>query len=565
MGPSPSLSGPGLGSVIAGTYTLERSLGRGGMGSVFLASHARLPGKQVAIKILHAELTTPEVIARFKREAEIASQLGHPNIVGVDDYNVTPEGVPYLVLELLRGHTLAERIAAGPLSLDMACSILRQVGSALGAAHRAGIVHRDLKPQNIMLIASEVEGHAADVAKVLDFGISKILGSETVKTHQSALLGTPQYMAPEQALSQHTAVDERTDEFALGVIAYEMLCGSPPFTGASIPEVVFQVAYQAAPPLGARAPHVPPGMVAAVERAMAKDQAQRFPTVSAFIEALTGAPLPIVSRSRAAVAAVGLAATVDSQSHASTPSRPPARSTPPVSPVAATLASGDHPPLVVPSAAVPARGRSRVPAVIAVMTALGALAGGAMFVLARSNGASPPTAVARAAVTDPAAVVRDAPPATPWDARIDAVDVAALVTATATTPATATATTTTSPPAHRPARQSTKPVVEHSVDPVDSDAADAADTAAYVSKHMALATAALAARRWQDARKEARTVLSADDLRRRWRVQASAVEAKASCQLADTSSFGTAQRRLARLKATAALADVARYCAGHAS
>ncbi|HEX3479305.1 MAG TPA: serine/threonine-protein kinase, partial [Kofleriaceae bacterium] len=282
-----------VGSVIAGTYKIEALLGRGGMGAVFLASHRRLAGKQVAIKILHTEVEDTDVVARFKREAEIAARLNHPNIVGVIDYNLEPDGTPYLVLDYLQGETLAQRIARGPLPLDQVVSIVRQVGSALAAAHRAGIVHRDLKPQNVFLVPTEVDGRMVEIAKVLDFGISKIRGSQTVKTQDSALLGTPQYMAPEQATGQHASVDERTDVFAFGAIVYEMLSGRPAFAGASIPEVVFKVVYEQPPPLVEQVPSVPPAVEAAVVQAMAKPSDQRFPTVSAFVEAVTGQPLTL--------------------------------------------------------------------------------------------------------------------------------------------------------------------------------------------------------------------------------------------------------------------------------
>jgi serine/threonine-protein kinase len=282
-----------VGSVIAGTYKIEALLGRGGMGAVFLASHQRLAGKQVAIKILHTEVEDTDVVARFKREAEIAARLNHPNIVGVIDYNIAPDGTPYLVLDYLQGETLAQRIARGPLPLDQVVSIVRQVGSALAAAHRGGIVHRDLKPQNIFLVPTEVDGRMVEIAKVLDFGISKIRGSQTVKTQDSALLGTPQYMAPEQATGQHANVDERTDVFALGAIVYEMLSGQPAFAGASIPEVVFKVVYEQPAPLVEQVPSVPPAVEAAVVQAMAKPSDQRFPTVGAFVEAVTGQPLTL--------------------------------------------------------------------------------------------------------------------------------------------------------------------------------------------------------------------------------------------------------------------------------
>ncbi len=288
MANSPARVALDVGSVIADTYIIEALVGRGGMGAVFLASHKRLPGKQVAIKLLHAELLEEEVLARFRREAEIASRLGHPNIVTVHDFNITSDGTPYLVLEYLQGQSLAQRLRTGPLPLDQILSIVRQVGSALAAAHREGIVHRDLKPQNIFLVPTEVDGQLVEIAKVLDFGISKIRGSQTVKTQESMLLGTPQYMAPEQAKGEHANCDERTDVFAFGAIVYEMLCGHPAFQGASIPEVVFKVVYEEPMPITEAAPGVPPAIALAVNQAMAKSAAARFSNVSLFVEAMTG-------------------------------------------------------------------------------------------------------------------------------------------------------------------------------------------------------------------------------------------------------------------------------------
>jgi len=288
---SPARSSVDVGAVIADTYIIEALIGQGGMGSVFLASHNRLPGKRVAIKMLHVELNDDDVIARFRREATIATQLDHPNIVRVDDFNVHEDGTPYLVLEYLEGESLAQRLKQGPMPLDQVMSIMRMVGSAIAAAHQLGYIHRDLKPQNIFLVPTELDGHLVEVAKVLDFGISKMRNSSTVKTQENTLLGTPQYMAPEQATGQHASVDERTDVFALGAIVYEMLTGKPAFSGENIPAVVFQVVYEQPPSLAEAALDTPPEVVAAVERAMQKQSDDRFPTVSAFIEALTGRPL----------------------------------------------------------------------------------------------------------------------------------------------------------------------------------------------------------------------------------------------------------------------------------
>ncbi len=347
MANSPARAVVDVGSVIADTYKIEALIGRGGMGAVFLASHARLPGKQVAIKLLHAEIEDGDVLARFRREAEIASRLGHPNIVAVHDFNVTPEGMPYLVLELLQGETLAARLRHGPLPIEDTMAIMRQVGSALAAAHREGIVHRDLKPHNIFLVPTEVAGRIVEVAKVLDFGISKIRGSQTVKTQETALLGTPQYMAPEQATGRHGEVDERTDVFALGAIVHEMLTGRPAFDGSSIPEVVFKVVYEQPAPLPET---IPANIVAAVHKAMAKQSADRFANVGAFIEALTGQPLTqlraaltspdvgFASGSQNVANHAALANTMDSGDYAASPTRS-IRSSAPISGDAATIAS----------------------------------------------------------------------------------------------------------------------------------------------------------------------------------------------------------------------------------
>ncbi|MEJ7598046.1 MAG: serine/threonine-protein kinase [Kofleriaceae bacterium] len=291
MANSPKRVTVDVGSVIADTYTIEALIGEGGMGQVFLASHLRLPGKQVAIKLLHGGLEDADILRRFAREAEIASRLGHPNIVGVVDTNLLSDGTPYLVLEYLQGESLSQRLKRGPLTLNHVLSLIRQIGSALAAAHREGIVHRDLKPQNIFLCPTEVDGRLVEIAKVLDFGISKMRGSDTVKTQESTLLGTPQYMAPEQATGQHSTVDERTDIFALGAILYEMFTGHPAFAGASIPEVVFKVVYEHPTPLAQIAPELPAQVVAAVTRAMAKPAEERFASVSELVEALTGTPL----------------------------------------------------------------------------------------------------------------------------------------------------------------------------------------------------------------------------------------------------------------------------------
>ncbi len=312
MADAASATGIDVGTVIADTYRVTGLLGCGGMGAVWAADHARLPGKQVAIKVLHAEVAGDrDSLARFRREAEIASRLGHPNIIDVHDFNVLPDGSPYLVLEFLDGEPLDARIKAGPMPMEQVGPIVRQVGSALVAAHREQIVHRDLKPANIFLVPTQTHGFVTEITKVLDFGISKIRGSQTVKTQDSAILGTPQYMAPEQALGHHDEVDARTDVFAFGAIVYEMLSGEPAFPGVTIPEVVFKVVYEEPIPLSQLVPELEPGVADIVHKAMSKKREDRFQSAANFVEALTGTPLDTL-QPQVQNAHVGAASTLSS-------------------------------------------------------------------------------------------------------------------------------------------------------------------------------------------------------------------------------------------------------------
>jgi serine/threonine protein kinase len=310
-----------VGTVLGETYEITDLLGQGGMGAVWAAKHLRLPGKRVAIKVLHGLAANDrESYARFRREAEIASRIGHPNIVTVHDFNVLASGTPYLVLEYLDGEDLSQRLARGKLPLLTALNIARQIGSALHAAHKADVVHRDLKPGNVFLMATEIGGELVEQVKVLDFGISKIRGSQTVQTQDSVLLGTPQYMAPEQALGKNTEIDGRTDVFALGAIVYEMISGRPAFMGSTLAEVVFKVVYDKQPSLAEAAPDTPANVVAAVEQALAKEPNARFSDVAAFINALTGRPLPTLDRTRAKNPAPEAFASTQAASASSPPS-----------------------------------------------------------------------------------------------------------------------------------------------------------------------------------------------------------------------------------------------------
>jgi serine/threonine protein kinase len=280
--------------LVAETYEVERLIGRGGMGEVWSANHRRLPGKQVALKVLRLnQQAGGELLARFRREAEIAARLSHPNIVEVLDYNTLSTGQPYIVMELLRGESLAERLKRGPMSFETLQPIARQVGAALEAAHAMGVVHRDLKPENIFLVPTAL----GDQVKVLDFGISKLAESGTLQTTDAVLIGTPLYMSPEQALGHNRDVSAQSDVFSLGSICYEALSGSAPFAAPSIAQVVFKIAYEAPPSVSESVEGLPAHAAQAIAHALQKDRKDRTLSARDFVAELTQQALsaPIVS------------------------------------------------------------------------------------------------------------------------------------------------------------------------------------------------------------------------------------------------------------------------------
>lgn len=277
-----------LGALLADTYRVVRLVGVGGMGEVYEATHDRLAGRY-AIKVLLAEVSDRAgMFQRFRREAEVTSGLRHPNIVQVVDFNVTPDGHPYLVMEYLDGVELAGEIArVGAMPVARALDIVGQIASALTAAHSHKIVHRDLKPQNLFLV--RLPGEEREVVKVVDFGISKVREATTKLTQEAAVIGTPQYMAPEQAQGKLSQIDERTDEFALGAIAYELLTGCPAFRGDAVSAILYQVVHEAPEPIRSLSPKVGPAVESVVLKAMAKARENRYPTVLAFHRALAEA------------------------------------------------------------------------------------------------------------------------------------------------------------------------------------------------------------------------------------------------------------------------------------
>jgi serine/threonine protein kinase len=222
---------------IVGEYRIEKKLKQGGMGTVYEAVHQMI-NKRAAVKVLKPELCeNDEALHRFVQEARAVNQINHPNIVDVFGFGTTDDGRSFLAMELLVGETLGERMARPPVPRRDTCSILREITHALEAAHACGVVHRDLKPENVFL--ASFRGQA--VVKLLDFGIAKLTGGGGLPgpvevTQPGTLIGTPKYMAPEQA--RGLAIDGSADIYALGVIAFELLAGRPPFTAHDAVELI---------------------------------------------------------------------------------------------------------------------------------------------------------------------------------------------------------------------------------------------------------------------------------------------------------------------------------------
>jgi serine/threonine-protein kinase len=286
---------PLIGRTFAGKYTLETMLGQGAMGAVYRARQIDLD-KTVAIKVLHRELAADAtVVERFRREAKAASRLEHPNSIRVFDFGREPDGVLYLAMEYLAGQSLLGVMQeAGRLPPQAVVHVLSQVLSALSVAHELGIFHRDLKPENIMIVEGRgQDGELTEIVKVCDFGIAKILEPDAPQgssasprkgTTTGIVVGTPDYMSPEQARGQR--VDGRSDLYSVGVILYELLAGQVPFQGQTPLDVVVKhVSEPPAPPSSVQA-GVDSRLEAVCLKALEKQAADRFPDARAMRQAL---------------------------------------------------------------------------------------------------------------------------------------------------------------------------------------------------------------------------------------------------------------------------------------
>jgi serine/threonine protein kinase len=342
-----------LGRFVAGRYELVGVLGEGTFGVVYDAVH-RVIGRRVAVKLLREEIgRDPELVQRFQLEARAAGALGHPNIVQIFDAGQMEDGsgAHFLVMERVEGDSLASEIVRGPLPIARAVDIAAQVLSGLAAAHRRGIVHRDLKPENI-LIGSDEEGR--EIAKITDFGISKVLDptrlgvpTDVRMTGLGEVLGTPLYMAPEQAAGE-ADVDHRADLWAVGCVLYEMVCGRPPFLGESFPQIL--AALLRDPPLmpGTLRAEISPALEHAIMTALTKDRAGRPADASAMRAMLLAsasgqaarpparAPAETGASEAALVAALSRAVELELAADASPPAAEPEIELAPVAPATPT-------------------------------------------------------------------------------------------------------------------------------------------------------------------------------------------------------------------------------------
>ena len=269
---------PHTGDQIADRYELEALVGSGGMSSVFCAHDVQLD-RRVAIKILHARFADDgEYVERFRREARLVAQLAHPNIVTVIDRG-EDQGRQYIVFEFVEGENLKELIVrSGPLPVARAVELAITVADGLTFAHEHGLVHRDVKPQNVLLSAN-------GAVKVTDFGIARSLEVEHGVTQTGTVVGTGEYIAPEQASGD--AVSPATDVYSLGVVLWEMLTGRVPFESDNFVAVAMRHVNEPAPDIRELRPDIPPRLAAAIDTALQKDPARRFPTMRAFAEELS--------------------------------------------------------------------------------------------------------------------------------------------------------------------------------------------------------------------------------------------------------------------------------------
>jgi serine/threonine protein kinase len=289
-------------ATVASRWRIVRKLGEGGMSLIFEVQHVKLK-KSFAMKaLLPALLDNEEAMVRFDREAELLASLRHPNIVEITDWDVLPDGLPFMILEYLHGAPLRVRLDRGPMPWAAIARIGDQVLSALSLAHRIGITHRDLKPENIFIA---IDDAGEERVKLLDFGVSKLRSLATRTTGVHEMLGTPSYMSPEQAQGQGDQVGPSTDVWAMGVVLYEMATARVAYTGESLVQTVQNIATARPTPMTQFRPDAPPEFVDLVDRATSIDDERRIQTADelrVLLRAALAAPAVVTPHGVSAIA-----------------------------------------------------------------------------------------------------------------------------------------------------------------------------------------------------------------------------------------------------------------------
>ncbi len=382
-----------VGSVIAGNYHIEKKLGEGGMGAVYLGQHVKM-GRKSAIKVMTQSMAhDPDAIARFNREATNAARINHPNVCAIYDFGETPDGLIYLAMEFIEGESLSDVLEReGALPARRAATIFQQAADALQAAHDLGIVHRDLKPDNIMITKRRA---GADVVKVVDFGIAKAVGGEEGQkvTKTGLVVGTPEYMSPEQLAGDK--LDGRSDIYSLALVLYRMLTGTLPFQADSAQEVMIKRLTDQPLPLNAAGSGTtfPDQLQAVMERALHRMPGERYASAAEMARDVTSA-----------VGGMAAAPAVDTEGATQTISATPATGgTVPMTRVAgagAPAARGKtrvptpDTPAVAAAPAVPAPKKKPVMAIAAAAVVL-AVGGGAAAVIMKGGGSTEAPSVTR--------------------------------------------------------------------------------------------------------------------------------------------------------------------------
>jgi eukaryotic-like serine/threonine-protein kinase len=293
---------PLIDSVVNGRYHIVRQLGEGGMSVVYEVQHVKLKRQFALKKLLPALMENEEAMIRFEREAELLASLRHPHVVDIIDWDVLPDGTPFMVLEFLHGAHVRVRLDRAPMPWEAIARIGDQAMSALALAHRIGITHRDLKPENLFI---SIDDSGEERVKLLDFGVSKMRGLGRT-TGQHAMLGTPSYMSPEQAQGQTDLIGPSTDVWAMGTILYELATQRVAFTGETLVQTVVNITSGRPQPMSSYRPDTPAAFAELIDRAISPDPERRITTIEELRSGLKASLEPVLMRGRVPTAMGGV-------------------------------------------------------------------------------------------------------------------------------------------------------------------------------------------------------------------------------------------------------------------